>query len=76
MIYEYAVNSGNELRLFKGQSTNQIACSQIISLTNLYIKQTTALKNKLQTERVYGGSMFSGDSVIEKKFKTLGKGNR
>lgn len=54
MIYEYAVNTGDELRLWKGQSKTQIACSQIISLTNLYTKQTTALKNKLQTEESMG----------------------
>ena len=65
MIYEYAVNSGVELRLWKGQSETQIACSQIISLTNLYTKQTTALKNKLQTEE----SMGSPCSIVIRSLK-------
>lgn len=71
MIYDYAVNSGGELRLWKGQSKTQIACSQIISLTNLYTKQTTALKNKLQTEESMGSPCSKVIQSLKRSLKHL-----
>lgn len=69
MIYEYAVNSGNDLRLWQGQSKTQIACSQIISLTNLYTKQMTALKNKLQTEESMGSPCSKVTRSLKRSLK-------
>ena len=71
MIYEYAVSSSAELRLWKGQSDTQIACSQIISLTNLYTKQTTALKNKLQTEESMGSPCARVIRSLKRSLKYL-----
>ncbi|MFS4484336.1 IS110 family transposase [Hyunsoonleella sp. 2307UL5-6] len=71
MIYEYAVNTSDELRLWKGQSPTQIACSQIISLTNLYTKQTTALKNKLQTEESMGSPCSQVIRSLKRSLKYL-----
>lgn len=71
MVYEYAVSSSVELRLWKGQSDTQIACSQIISLTNLYTKQTTALKNKLQTEESMGSPCAKVIRSLKRSLKYL-----
>jgi transposase len=52
MICMYAQNV--ELKLWKGQSKSQIACLQITRLLSLYLKQTTAIKNKIHGEDVLG----------------------
>lgn len=52
MIYEYAVL--NNPRLWKGQTKNQIECSHLLSLSNLYTKEIIVLKNKLHSEEAQG----------------------
>jgi transposase len=52
MICLYGQNV--DLKLWKGQSKNQIECLQITRLLSLYFKQTTALKNKIHGEEVLG----------------------
>jgi len=52
MICEYAQHV--KLKLWEGQSKNQITCLQITRLVGVYLKQTTALKNKLHGEEALG----------------------
>jgi len=52
MICLYAQNV--DLKLWQGQTKNQIECLQITRLLSLYFKQTTALKNKIHGEDVLG----------------------
>ena len=52
MICLYAQNV--DVKLWTGQSKNQIECLQIIRLLSLYFKQSTAIKNKLHGEQVLG----------------------
>ncbi len=52
MICQYAQSV--DLKLWKGQTKNQIECLQITRLLSLYFKQTTALKNKIHGEDVLG----------------------
>ena len=52
MIRLYAQN--NELRLWKGNSKNQIESLQIARLLDVYTKQSTALKNKVHGEQTLG----------------------
>jgi len=52
MICLYAQNV--DLKLWEGQTKNQIECLQITRLLSLYFKQTTALKNKIHGEDVLG----------------------
>jgi transposase len=52
MICMYAQNV--ELKLWKGQSKTQVECLQISRLLSLYLKQTTAIKNKIHGENVLG----------------------
>ncbi len=43
-----------QLKLWTGNSQNQIKCMQIIRLLDLYKKQSTALKNKIHGENTIG----------------------
>ena len=52
MICLYAQNV--DLKLWTGNSKNQIECLQITRLLNVYIKQSTALKNKIHGEQALG----------------------
>jgi transposase len=52
MICLYGQNV--DLKLWQGQTKNQIECLQITRLLSLYFKQTTALKNKIHGEDVLG----------------------
>lgn len=52
MIRLYAQN--NDLRLWKGKSKNEIESLQIVGLLDNYTKQITAIKNKIQGEKVLG----------------------
>jgi transposase len=52
MICAYAQNVS--LKLWEGQSNNQIECLQITRLVSVYFKQSTALKNKIHGETVLG----------------------
>ena len=52
MIRLYGQN--NELKLWKGNSENQVELLQIARLLDSYTKQTTALKNKIHGEKTLG----------------------
>ena len=52
MIRLYAQN--NDLKLWKGKSKNEIESLQIAGLLDNYTKQITAIKNKIQGEKVLG----------------------
>lgn len=52
MIRLYAQN--NELKLWKGNSKNQVESLQIARLLDIYTKQSTALKNKIHGEETLG----------------------
>jgi len=76
MICSYAENV--ELRLWQGNTKNQIECLQIARLLSVYTKQSTMLKNKLHGEDVLGNpSMFVVRSLrrnlkqVQKELKTL-----
>ena len=51
-ICEYA--SVNEVPLYTARNKNQAECLQLLRLIDIYIKQSTALKNKLHGEKVLG----------------------
>ena len=68
-----------ELKLWTGQTKNQIECLQITRLLSLYLKQTTAIKNKIHGEDVLGNpSMLVVRSLKrslkhkQKEIKSLG----
>ena len=76
MIRLYGQN--NELKLWKGNSKNQIESLQITRLLDNYTKQTTALKNKLHGEDTLGNpspevlrSLKRVLKVIQKEKKLL-----
>lgn len=76
MICAYAQQV--ELRLWEGQSKNQIECLQISRLLDLYFKQSTAVKNKIHGEKVLGKpsslvmkSLQQAKRNIEKQIKEL-----
>ena len=51
-ICEYATI--NEVPLYTARNKNQAECLQLLRLIDIYIKQSTALKNKLHGEKVLG----------------------
>lgn len=51
-ICEYA--SLNEVPLYTAKDENQAECLQLLSLIDLYLKHTTAIKNKLHGEKILG----------------------
>lgn len=51
-ICEYA--TVNEVPLYAAKNKNQAECLQLLRLIDIYIKQSTALKNKLHGEKVLG----------------------
>jgi transposase len=76
MICEYAKKV--DMRLWEGQSKNQIECLQISRLLDLYFKQSTAIKNKIHGEKVLGEpskivmkSLMQSKRNIEKQIKEL-----
>lgn len=76
MICLYAQNV--DLKLWEGQSESQIECLQITRLLSLYLKQTTALKNKIHGEDVLGNpsllvvrSLKRSLKYIQKEIKSL-----
>ena len=76
MICRYAEQV--ELRLWEGQSKNQIESLQISRLLDLYFKQRTALKNKIHGEKVLGNpsaivlkSLKQSKRALDKQIKEL-----
>ena len=69
-----------ELKLWKGNSKEEIECLQIVRTLSVYIKQSTMLKNKLHGEAVLGNpsklvvrSLKCSLRQITKAIKTLEK---
>lgn len=52
LICEYAIQM--ELKLWQGNSKDEIACLQIVRALTVYTKQSTMIKNKLHGEEVLG----------------------
>jgi transposase len=76
MIRLYAEN--NEIRLWNGNSKNQVESLQIARLLDVYTKQTTALKNKVHGEQTLGNpssivvrSLKRGLKLIQQEKKLL-----
>jgi len=65
MIRLYAQN--NELKLWKGNSKNQIEALQLTRLLDIYTKQSTALKNKIHGEKTIGNP----SSLVVKSLKRM-----
>ncbi|RKS42822.1 transposase [Gillisia mitskevichiae] len=51
-IYEYA--QINRVPIYTGRSSIQAKCLQLLSLQDFYVKQRTAIKNKIQGEKSLG----------------------
>jgi transposase len=51
-ICEYAII--NNVPLYSAKSKSQAECIQLLSLTDVYLKQTTAIKNKIHGENTLG----------------------
>ena len=71
MICDYAKNV--ELKLWEGQTKNQIECLQITRLLSLYFKQTTALKNKVHGEDVLGNPSKAVVRSLKRSLKNVQK---
>lgn len=51
-ICDYAIF--NEVHLYRAKDKSQAECLQLVRLIDIYIKQSTALKNKLHGEKTLG----------------------
>jgi len=71
MIRLYAQN--NELKLWKGQSKNQIETLQIARLLDVYSKQSTALKNKIHGEQTLGNPSQMVTKSLKRSLKLIKK---
>jgi transposase len=71
MICEYAQQV--ELKLWEGQSKHQITCLQITRLVSTYLKQTTALKNKLHGEDALGNPCKLVISSLKRALRNIEK---
>ena len=76
LICAYAQRVG--LKLWKGNSKNELECLQIVRTLSVYTKQSTMLKNKLHGEAVLGApsklvvrSLKRNLKQLEKEMKTL-----
>lgn len=75
-ICEYAMV--NEVPLYKAKDKDQSECLQLLSLIELYLKQSTAIKNKLHGEKTLGfpsktvyHSLNRGLKSLQKEFRVL-----
>ena len=71
LICEYAKQV--ELKLWKGNSKQQLECLQMIRLLSVYTKQSTMLKNKIHGETVLGIPSKSVVSSFKRILKELQK---
>lgn len=71
LIYEYAKQV--ELKLWLGNSKNQIECLQMTRLLSVYTKQSTMLKNKLHGESVLGEPSKAVVRSLKRSLKQLAK---
>ena len=70
-IYEYAVM--NSPSLWTGQTKNQIECSHLLSLSNLYTKEIIVLKNKLYSEEAQGSPVPTVIRSLKRSLKYFNK---
>lgn len=68
-ICEYAVS--NEVPLYTAKDKSQAECLQLIRLTDTYLKQRTALKNKLHGEKTLGLPSKSVYHSLNRSLKTV-----
>lgn len=71
LICEYAKQV--DLKLWQGNSKNQIECLQMIRLLSIYTKQSTMLKNKLHGETVLGNPSKVVVSSLNRSLKQVKK---
>jgi transposase len=71
LICEYAQQI--ELKLWQGNSKNEIECLQIVRALSVYVKQSTMLKNKLHGEDVLGNPSKVVVRSLKRSLKQLGK---
>jgi len=70
-ICEYACL--NEVPLYTAKDENQAECLQLLSLTDLYLKQSTAIKNKLHGEKTLGYPSKTVYHSLNRTLKSLQK---
>ncbi|WP_019671595.1 IS110 family RNA-guided transposase [Eudoraea adriatica] len=70
-ICQYA--SLNEVPIFTSKDSNQAECVQLMSLIEIYLKQRTALKNKLHGEKILGKPSKTVYHSINRSLKVLQK---
>ena len=68
-LYGQKVN----VKLWKGNTPNQIRCLQTIRSIDFYLKQTTALKNKINGEKVLGNPCKSVVRSLKRSLKYFEK---
>ncbi len=71
LICEYAKQV--DLKLWKGQTKNQIECLQVTRLLSVYTKQSTMLKNKIHGEDVLGNPSLLVVRSLKRSLKFLQK---
>lgn len=71
LICEYARQV--DLKLWEGNSKNQIICLQMLRLLSVYTKQSTMLKNKLEGETTLGNPSMDVVRSIKRSLKQLEK---
>ena len=71
LICEYAQQV--DLKLWKGNSKNEIECLQITRTLSVYTKQSTMLKNKLHGEAVLGNPSKAVVSSLNRSLKQVKK---
>ena len=71
LICEYAQQV--DLKLWEGNSKNEIECLQITRTLSVYTKQSTMLKNKLHGEAVLGNPSKAVVSSLKRSLKQLDK---
>ncbi|MGC4041886.1 MAG: IS110 family transposase [Flavobacterium sp.] len=69
IICDYAQN--NEIQLYKLKSQLEVECRQLTALADLYQRQRTALKNKLQAELEIGSPSMPAIRSIKRQLRAL-----
>ena len=70
-IYEYAAL--NKVPLYTAKDESQAECLQLIRLTAIYIKQRTALKNKIHGEKTLGIPSKAVYHSLNRSLKSIAK---
>ena len=71
IICQYAEKT--ELKLWKGDSQSRRECEQLMRLLETYVKQKTALENKVHGEKVLGNPCKEVDRSLNRMLKMLNK---